>query len=324
MSSGLGFQAPRLPGFPNDMRTLKLTVAYDGTNYVGWQRQTNGLSIQQVLEEAFAPLDDGEMRTMAGAGRTDAGVHALGQVASIHVDFDLAPSAVQRALNVRLPQDIRVLGVVDATPGFHAQFHSTGKAYRYRIATTAVLSPFDRWFVWHAPGPRNVAAMQRAAAQFLGEHDFASFQPADAPVRDTVRTIDRLSVRDAGGEIVIDVEGDHWRWSISEVPGLGVSLAPSFTVLMETDEPERIAFTHDPPEGRRERAGVEGVYTLEDVEHDGSPATRLGIELTVRVDLPLAKVAKPAVKAAIDGVLASMGRGFSKGLLKRLDAEQVD
>lgn len=190
------------------MRTLKLTVAYDGTNYVGWQRQANGLSIQQVLEEAFAPLDDGEMRTMAGAGRTDAGVHALGQVASIHVDFDLAPSAVQRALNVRLPQDIRVLGVVDATPGFHAQFHATGKAYRYRIATTAVLSPFDRWFVWHAPGPRNVDAMQRAAAQFLGEHDFASFQPADSPVRDTVRTIDRLSVRDAAGEIVIDVEGD--------------------------------------------------------------------------------------------------------------------
>ena len=122
----------------------------------------------------------------------------------------------------------------------------------------------------------------------------------------------------------IEVDGDHWRWSIDEVPGLGVSLAPSFTVLMKYDEPERISFTHDPPEGRRERAGVEGLYTLEDVEHDGEPATRLGIELTVRVDLPLAKVAKPAVKAAIDGVLASMGRGFSKGLLKRLDAEQVE
>jgi tRNA pseudouridine38-40 synthase len=190
------------------MRTLKLTLAYDGTNYVGWQRQSNGLSVQQILEEAFAPLADGQRRTIAGAGRTDAGVHALGQVGSVHVDFDLAPSAVQRALNVRLPADIRVLGVVDATPGFHAQFHSTGKTYRYRIATTAVLSPFDRWFVWHAPGPRNVDAMQRAAAHFLGERDFASFQPADSPVRDTVRTIDRLSVRDGGGEIAIDVEGD--------------------------------------------------------------------------------------------------------------------
>jgi tRNA pseudouridine38-40 synthase len=190
------------------MRTLKLTVAYDGTNYVGWQRQINGLSIQQILEEAFAPLDGGRAPTIAGAGRTDAGVHALGQVASVHVDIDLAASAVQRALNVRLPQDIRVLGVVDATPGFHAQFHSTGKSYRYRIATTAVLSPFDRWFVWHAPGPRNVEAMQRAAGHFIGRHDFASFQPAGSPVRDTVRTIERLAVRDAGGEIVIDIEGD--------------------------------------------------------------------------------------------------------------------
>ena len=135
-------------------------------------------------------------------------MHALGQVASVHVDFDHAPSAVQRALNVRLPLDIRVLGVVDATPGFHAQFHATGKAYRYRIATTAVLSPFERWFVWHAPGPRNVAAMQRAAPHFVGEHDFASFQPADSPISDTVRTIERLDVRDAGGEIVIDVEGN--------------------------------------------------------------------------------------------------------------------
>lgn len=190
------------------MRTLKLTIAYDGSNYVGWQRQLNGLSIQQVLEDAFAPLAGGQRRTIAGAGRTDAGVHALGQVASVHVDFDHAPSSVQRALNVRLPPDIRVLGVVDAAPGFHAQFHATGKSYRYRIATTAVLSPFDRWFVCHAPGPRTVDAMQRAAAHLVGRHDFASFQPADSVSRDTVRTIERLAVRDAGGEIVIDVEGD--------------------------------------------------------------------------------------------------------------------
>jgi tRNA pseudouridine38-40 synthase len=190
------------------MRTLKLTLAYDGTNYVGWQRQINGLSIQQVVEEALAPLVGDKPPTVAGAGRTDAGVHALGQVGSVHVDFDHPPSAVQRALNVRLPQDIRVLGVVEATPGFHAQFHSTGKTYRYRIATTAVLSPFERWFVWHAPGPRNVAAMERAASHFVGRHDFASFQPAGSPVRDTERTVERVSVRDAGGEIVIDVEGD--------------------------------------------------------------------------------------------------------------------
>src|SRR5690349_15987213 len=110
------------------MRTLKLTIAYDGTAYAGWQRQVNALSVQQVVEEAFAPLVDGVAPTVAGASRTDAGTHALGQVASVNADIDLSPVAVQRALNVRLPMDIRVLGVVDATPGFHARFHAAGKS----------------------------------------------------------------------------------------------------------------------------------------------------------------------------------------------------
>lgn len=189
------------------MRTLKLTIAYDGTAYAGWQRQLNGLAIQQVIEEALAPMV-GHVPTIAGAGRTDAGVHALGQVASVHVDFDHAPSAVQRAMNVRLPADIRLVGVVEAAPGFHAQYHASGKSYRYRIATLPVLSPFDRWFVWHAPMRRDLEAMRQAARLFLGTHDFASFQGRGASVSDTVRTLTRCDVREQAGEIVIDVEGD--------------------------------------------------------------------------------------------------------------------
>lgn len=118
----------------------------------------------------------------------------------------------------------------------------------------------------------------------------------------------------------IEAHGDHWRWSLEEVPGLGVSIAPAFTVRMESDEPNRLAFTHDPPEGERERAGVDGVYTLSEHEQ----GTRLDIDLEVRVELPLAKLTKPAVKAAMDGVLATMGVGFSRALLDRLDADQVD
>lgn len=118
----------------------------------------------------------------------------------------------------------------------------------------------------------------------------------------------------------VEVDGDHWRWSMDEVPGLGVSIAPAFTVRMESDEPSRLSFTHDPPEGERERAGVEGVYTL--TEHE--QGTLLDIDLEVRVDLPLAKLAKPAVRTAMDGVLATMGRGFGRALLDRLDADQVD
>lgn len=191
------------------MRTLRLTLAYDGTNYVGWQRQTNGLSIQQVIEEAFRPLmGSGEPPTVAGAGRTDAGVHALGQVASATLEIDLAASAIHRALNVRLPADVRVIGVVDAPPGFHAQFHATGKTYRYRIATTRVLSPFDRWFVWHAPALAGVDRMREAAAALVGRHDFASFQAGGGFVRDTTRTLRRVELRETAGELQIEIDGD--------------------------------------------------------------------------------------------------------------------
>jgi tRNA pseudouridine38-40 synthase len=189
------------------MRTLKLTVAYDGTNYVGWQRQLNGLSVQQLIEEAFTPLL-GRTPTVVGAGRTDAGVHALAQVASINLASDLSLATVQRALNMRLPHDIRVVAAEEAPPGFHAQFRARAKTYRYRMATTAVVSPFDRWFVWHSPGARDVPLMQRAAALLVGTHDFASFQAAGSFIQHTVRTLSRVDVTDHSGEIRFDIEGE--------------------------------------------------------------------------------------------------------------------
>ena len=192
------------------MRTLKLTIAYDGTNYAGWQRQANGLSVQQVVEEAFAPLLDGRvpMPSLAAAGRTDAGVHALGQVASLRVDLDLETRAIWRALNVRLPPDVRVLDVADAPPGFHARFDARGKSYQYRIATGPVLMPFVRWFAWHVPYRCDVELMRRAAAVLVGTHDFGSFQGRGSDKTDTVRTIERIEIREAPGEILVEVDGD--------------------------------------------------------------------------------------------------------------------
>ena len=190
------------------MRTLKLTLAYDGTNYVGWQRQANGLSVQQVLEEACAPLVGGVAPTVAGAGRTDAGVHASGQVASVNLESDLAADAVMRALNVRLPVDIRVLAVEDVRPGFHARFDAKGKSYRYRMSMAPILSPFDRCYVWHAPEPKRLDWMQEAATALVGRHDFVSFQARGAFVRETVRTLDRLDVTRDGDEVIIDCAGD--------------------------------------------------------------------------------------------------------------------
>ena len=189
------------------MRTFKLTLAYDGTNYVGWQRQVNGVSIQQLVEEACVPLS-GTMPAVAGAGRTDAGVHAIGQVASVDLKTTLPVEKLQRAINFRLPPDIRVVDLADAPPGFHARFHALGKAYRYRMVTQPVPSPFDRWFVWHAPEVRDVEAMRRAAAVLVGQHDFASFQAVGPCERDPVKTIHRLEIRDMSGELRIEIEGD--------------------------------------------------------------------------------------------------------------------
>jgi|SRR5579862_1941018 len=193
------------------MRTLKLLLAYDGTAYVGWQRQENGLSIQECVEEAFRPLApraDGSAPVVIGAGRTDAGVHALGQVASVKVEIDLAPDVVLRALNIRLPADIRVIDVADADAEFHARYQAVAKSYRYRVVTTDVMSPFDRLWAWHAPGRYDVAAMQSAAAGFEGRHDFASFQTSGSPVSDTIRTMHRVEVTARDGEILVGVEGD--------------------------------------------------------------------------------------------------------------------
>lgn len=190
------------------MRTLKLTLAYDGTAYVGWQRQLNGLSVQQVIEEACAPLVGGVAPTVAGASRTDAGVHASGQVASVNLDCDLAVDAVMRALNVRLPADIRVLAVEEARPGFHARFEAAGKSYRYRMSMAPVLSPFDRFSVWHAPEPKRLDWMQQAAAALVGRHDFLSFQARGAFVRETVRTLDRVQVTQTNDELVVECAGD--------------------------------------------------------------------------------------------------------------------
>ena len=158
-----------------DLRTLKLTVEYDGTNYVGWQRQAEGVSIQGLLEEALAPFEGGPL-TVHGAGRTDAGVHALGQVASVRTRTEHHVATLQRALNAVLPVDVRVVAVEDARPEFHARFDAVSKTYEYRIANGPFVSAFQHRYVWHVPGALDVEAMHEGAQALLGRHDFAAFQ----------------------------------------------------------------------------------------------------------------------------------------------------
>jgi tRNA pseudouridine38-40 synthase len=170
------------------MRTLKITLAYDGTRFVGWQRQAEGESIQGLLEEALAKFE-GAPVTVHGAGRTDAGVHALGQVASAHVTFTHPPGTIGRGLNATLPDDIRVIGVADMPEDFHARFSARSKSYRYQMSSDPIGDPFSRGLVWQLREQLDLQAMARAAAALVGTHDFAAFQSAGTDVTTTVRTI---------------------------------------------------------------------------------------------------------------------------------------
>src|SRR5258705_7415760 len=156
------------------MRVLKLTLAYDGTRFVGWQRQAAGESIQGLLEEALARFE-GAPVTVHGAGRTDAGVHARGQVASVEVTTPHDALSIQRGLNASLPPDVRVMTVEEAPAGFHARFGARSKTYRYVLNNSPVASPFDRAFAWHVPEPLDMGAMREAARALVGTHDFAAF-----------------------------------------------------------------------------------------------------------------------------------------------------
>ncbi len=157
------------------MPTFKIVLAYDGTQFVGWQRQAAGASIQGLLEDALRELDQRDVAVI-GAGRTDAGVHALGQVAGFTLERAIAPDALIRAVNRRLPDAVRVLSAVEVSPAFHARFGSRSKTYRYRIWNGDVMSPFERAYAWHVSGALAVEPMIAAARAFEGTHDFASFQ----------------------------------------------------------------------------------------------------------------------------------------------------
>ena len=188
-------------------RTLKFTLAYDGTRLVGWQRQAEGDSVQGLLEEALARFE-GASVTVHGAGRTDAGVHAIAQVASARVTLDHDVATLQRALNAHLPPDVRVLSVSDVDPDFHARFSARAKTYQYRISNKAVADPFERQYVWHIPEPLDLGRMERAAAALVGTHDFAAFRSAGSETSGTTRTITRSGWRDTGGLLTYEITGD--------------------------------------------------------------------------------------------------------------------
>ena len=195
---------------------LKLTLAYDGAAFRGWQSQPGGGAVQDVLEEALSALAGGIRVRPQGSGRTDAGVHALGQVAHADVPDGRGDGLFwQRALNATLPPGLRVLSCVRARDDFHARYAATGKTYDYLLWTGSVLPPHHAGRVWHARPAPDPAVLRRAAVLLTGRHDFGGFSAnRGTPVRDTSRHLRKITVAARGSGIRLRFEGDGFLYKM--------------------------------------------------------------------------------------------------------------
>ena len=175
------------------MTNIKLTIEYDGTNYLGWQRQPQGLTIQEVIENALGKIT-GEEINLQGSGRTDSGVHALAQVANFQTDADIESSAFQKGLNSILPKDISIISAESVDPEFHSQHSAHSKIYVYKILNRPYSSALNRHRTWSIPYYLCIDSIMRAVQYLPGEHDFRAFTQNGANVKSTVRNIIDASV----------------------------------------------------------------------------------------------------------------------------------
>lgn len=189
------------------MRNVKLVLAYDGTNYQGWQIQPNGPTVQGAVEEALQAITQEPVRVV-GSGRTDAGVHALEQVAHFHTGSRLDAATLLRGLNGLLPLDIRVSEVADVPLSFHARYSAKSKTYRYLLWNSPVLSPFYRQYAWHVARELDVGAMQEAAAAVVGTHDFSAFRASSCTARHGVRTVFSCAVSRDGALVEVSLHAN--------------------------------------------------------------------------------------------------------------------
>ena len=198
------------------MKRVKLVVAYDGTNYHGWQLQPGAVTIEQVLNETLTELL-GEPIAVIGASRTDSGVHALGNVAVFDTDSPIPPDRIAYALNGKLPEDIVVVKSEEVPGDWHPRHCDSIKTYEYRILNQEMPDPVRRRDTWHVSFPLDVDAMREAAEYLKGEHDFKSFCSAQSEVENTVRTIYELSVEKTGTLITIRVRGSGFLYNMVRI-----------------------------------------------------------------------------------------------------------
>jgi tRNA pseudouridine38-40 synthase len=197
-------------------RRIRLIVSYDGTNYVGWQLQDNGISVQQRLNEAARAIT-GEEIQLHGSGRTDSGVHARAQVAHFDTNARMPADKFAIALNMRLPRDIRVLYSEEAPEDFHARFSAKNKTYRYTVQTGLHADVFARQYALHVHTPLDVLRMQASAADALGEHDFQAFMSVGSKLTSTVRTITKSEWKQDGQFLTHEVSANGFLYNMVRI-----------------------------------------------------------------------------------------------------------
>ena len=198
------------------MKRILLTVEYDGTAYAGWQRQINGLAVQQVLEDALS-VACGHPVSVTGSSRTDAGVHARMQMVHFDSDSSIPPDKYPFVLNNLLPSDIRIQAGREVPAGFHARFLTSGKTYTYRILNSRHGSALRRCFVWHVPVPLDYSRMRSALPDLIGKHDFKAFQAAGGSAKTTVRHILSADLSAEGPELVLTVSGNAFLYNMVRI-----------------------------------------------------------------------------------------------------------
>jgi tRNA pseudouridine38-40 synthase len=190
----------------NSVRTIKLTIEYDGTHYLGWQVQPNGQTIQGVIQDRLKRLT-GELLQLIGSGRTDAGVHALGQVAHFKTESRMDANTFQRALNSLLPEDIVIRRTEETETEFHARRSARSKVYEYRILNRATPPAIDRQYIWYVPQKLDLDEMKKATRSLVGEHDFSAFRSVGSSARSSVRNILQADwKRGKGGLLRFEIE----------------------------------------------------------------------------------------------------------------------
>ncbi|MGI2329634.1 tRNA pseudouridine(38-40) synthase TruA [Planococcus sp. YIM B11945] len=199
------------------MKRMKATIAYDGSGFAGYQVQPDSRTVQQELMKVLATIHKGQVVQVVASGRTDAKVHATGQVIHFDTPLSIPMQGWLKALNVLLPEDIRVLEIGETDATFHARYHTSGKTYRYKWDRSKIISPFTRNYMVHVKQQVDVIAMKKAAASVLGTHDFSSFCAANTGVVDKVRTVRRLDFEEHGEELHMVIEGSGFLYNMVRI-----------------------------------------------------------------------------------------------------------